>query len=150
LEHLDQAIGFYDEGEFLPELAIGLVEKGELLTELRKDSGELERILGRAEKIAESLQMNPVLRRIEMVRGQLAVYEQSPSGNIADLTDRELEVLLLIASGAGNRSIAADLFVSENTVRRHISNIFAKIGVNTRSEATAYVFRNSLITSDEG
>jgi DNA-binding CsgD family transcriptional regulator len=62
-----------------------------------------------------------------------------------DLTPRELEVLRLLASGATNRSIAEHLVLSERTVDRHVSNIFAKLGVTTRSAATSYAYRHQLV-----
>ncbi len=60
------------------------------------------------------------------------------------LTDREVEVLTKLASGATNRAIAVDLVLSERTIDRHVSNIFTKLGVNTRSAATATAIRNNL------
>jgi DNA-binding CsgD family transcriptional regulator len=67
------------------------------------------------------------------------------SGKPHDLTPRELEVLRLLASGATNRSIAEQLALSERTVDRHVSNIFAKLGVTTRSAATSYAYRHQLV-----
>jgi DNA-binding CsgD family transcriptional regulator len=61
------------------------------------------------------------------------------------LTSRELEVLALVAEGKTNRSIAADLFISEKTVARHVSNIFAKLGLSTRAAATAYAYEHELV-----
>jgi DNA-binding NarL/FixJ family response regulator len=60
------------------------------------------------------------------------------------LSDREVEVLRLIASGRSNREIAAELVISEHTVRRHLSNIYRKIGVTSRSAATAFAFDHDL------
>ncbi len=61
------------------------------------------------------------------------------------LTARELEVLRLVAVGKTNRAIAADLFLSEKTVARHVSNIFTKLGVSTRAAATAYAYEHDLV-----
>jgi DNA-binding NarL/FixJ family response regulator len=61
------------------------------------------------------------------------------------LTVRELEVLRLVASGAGNRAIAAELVLSEKTVERHLSNIFAKVGVSSRTAATAFAYEHGLV-----
>lgn len=66
----------------------------------------------------------------------------------AGLTEREVEVLRLIASGRTNKEVAADLFLSEKTVSRHLSNIFTKIGVSTRSAATAFAFEHRLVERD--
>jgi DNA-binding CsgD family transcriptional regulator len=61
------------------------------------------------------------------------------------LTERELEVLRLVAAGKTNRAIAADLFLSEKTVARHVSNIFAKLSVSSRAAATAYAYEHDLV-----
>jgi DNA-binding NarL/FixJ family response regulator len=54
-------------------------------------------------------------------------------------------VLRLVATGRTNRAIAAELFISEKTVARHLSNIFTKLGVSSRSAATAYAYRHDLV-----
>jgi DNA-binding CsgD family transcriptional regulator/pimeloyl-ACP methyl ester carboxylesterase len=61
------------------------------------------------------------------------------------LSAREREVLRLVASGRSNAQIAADLVISQNTVIRHVSNIFAKTGAANRAEATAYAARHGLL-----
>jgi DNA-binding CsgD family transcriptional regulator len=61
------------------------------------------------------------------------------------LTARELEVLRLVATGRTNRAIAADLFLSERTIARHVSNIFGKLGVSSRAAATAYAYEHDLV-----
>ena len=63
----------------------------------------------------------------------------------AGLTEREVEVLRLIAGGGTNKDIAAALFLSEKTISRHVSNIFTKIGVSSRAAATAFAFEHRLI-----
>ena len=60
------------------------------------------------------------------------------------LTEREGEVLRLVTSGKTNRQIAADLFLSEKTVARHMNNIFDKIGVSSRAAATAFALREGI------
>ena len=60
------------------------------------------------------------------------------------LSNREVEVLRLIAGGRSNQQIADELVISINTVGRHVSNIFDKIGAANRSEATAYALRHGL------
>jgi DNA-binding CsgD family transcriptional regulator/tetratricopeptide (TPR) repeat protein len=61
------------------------------------------------------------------------------------LTQRELQVLRLVAGGATNRSIAAELVLSERTIDRHVSNIFAKLRVSSRAAATAYAYEHDLV-----
>jgi DNA-binding NarL/FixJ family response regulator len=66
-------------------------------------------------------------------------------GDAGGLTPRELEVLRRLAAGATNKAIAAELFLSVRTVDRHVSNIFAKLGVSSRTAATAYALEHELI-----
>jgi DNA-binding NarL/FixJ family response regulator len=61
------------------------------------------------------------------------------------LTARELEVLRLLATGKTNHAIAADLFLAEKTVDRHVSNVFTKLGVSSRAAATAYAYQHQLV-----
>ena len=61
------------------------------------------------------------------------------------LTARELEVLRLVAAGKTNRVIADDLVISERTVARHVSNIFAKLGLSSRAAATAHAYEHRLV-----
>ena len=61
------------------------------------------------------------------------------------LTARELEVLRRVAAGATNKAIAAELVLSERTVDRHVSNIFAKLRVTSRAAATAYAYEHDLV-----
>ncbi len=67
---------------------------------------------------------------------------QAPRGT--GLTRRETQVLCLLATGATNRSIARELTLSEKTVARHISNIYGKLGINSRAAATAYAYEHHL------
>jgi DNA-binding NarL/FixJ family response regulator len=68
-----------------------------------------------------------------------------PGEQEGSLSQREIEVLRLVATGATNRAIAAQLVLSERTVDRHVSNIFTKLGVSSRSAATAYGFEHNLV-----
>ena len=61
------------------------------------------------------------------------------------LTDREMTILKLVAEGLSNLDIANRLFVTEQTVKFHLSNIYRKLGVGNRTEATRYAYRNGLI-----
>jgi DNA-binding NarL/FixJ family response regulator len=61
------------------------------------------------------------------------------------LTARELEVLRLVAAGNSNKAIAAELSLSEKTVERHVSNIFTKLDVPSRTAAAAYAYQQKLV-----
>jgi len=77
---------------------------------------------------------------------RISTLSQSARSNSV-LTPRELEVVTLLASGNSNRDIAKKLFISEKTVARHISNIFTKLNLSSRAAATAYAFRNNLVSA---
>jgi DNA-binding NarL/FixJ family response regulator len=97
-------------------------------------SAELE--LEAARGALEELGARPDLERLVRLAGS-----SRPEG---PLSRREREVLVLVAEGKTNRAIATELFISEKTVARHVSNIFTKLGLSSRAEATAYAFRHGL------
>jgi DNA-binding NarL/FixJ family response regulator len=100
------------------------------------DTAEFE--LDAARAAFEQLGAAPDLARLIEISGE-------PAGAAGGLTAREVEVLKLVASGKTNRAIALDLVLSEKTVARHISNIFTKLGISSRSAATAYAYENDLV-----
>ncbi|MDD2485436.1 MAG: response regulator transcription factor [bacterium] len=71
------------------------------------------------------------------------------AANVFDeLTTREIEILQAIADGHGNKDVAASLFISEKTVKNHLSNIFKKLQVNDRTQAVLLALRRGLINMD--
>jgi DNA-binding NarL/FixJ family response regulator len=74
------------------------------------------------------------------------LLERMAEGERGDeLSERELEVLRLLVAGASNKAIAAQLNLSENTIKTHISRIFAKLGVQSRAEAVAVALQRGLV-----
>ena len=61
------------------------------------------------------------------------------------LTDRELQVLKLVAKGLSNKEIAAELFIAENTAKNHVRNILEKLHLHSRMEAVVYAMREKLL-----
>lgn len=68
-----------------------------------------------------------------------------PQASAPSLTNRELEVLRQVARGLSNREIAAELFISENTVKNHIRNLLEKLQMKSRMEAAMYAVRSKLV-----
>ncbi|MEP6629442.1 MAG: response regulator transcription factor, partial [Lapillicoccus sp.] len=71
--------------------------------------------------------------------------EKLPNPHAPKLTQREVEVLKLVARGLGNRDIGQQLFISENTVKNHVRNILEKLQLHTRMEAAMYAVRQNII-----
>jgi len=92
-----------------------------------------------AREVFEQLGARPDLTWVDSIAGKRGTPRRH------GLTERELEVLRLVASGKTNKAIAKQLFLSEKTVDRHVSNIFTKVNVASRAAATAYAYENGLI-----
>ena len=101
------------------------------------DTAEME--LDSARRVFQQLGAAPDAARVEALLSRATV---DASGG---LTGREVQVLVLVAAGKTNEEIASALVISTHTVRRHLQNIFAKLGVSSRTEATAYAFRHHLV-----
>jgi DNA-binding NarL/FixJ family response regulator len=92
----------------------------------------------------ESILHPDVARRLmSEVRGETGAGGRSPE--LARLTEREVEVLRLIASGRANKEIAQDLTLSEKTVKTHVSNILQKLGLSDRTQAALFAVRQRLV-----
>jgi len=101
------------------------------------DTGALE--LEAARDVFQQLGAAPDRTRVE------EIYRPAAPKAAGVLTAREVQVLRLVAAGKTNQAIAAELFISEKTVARHVSNIFAKLGLSTRAAATVYAYQHGLV-----
>jgi DNA-binding CsgD family transcriptional regulator len=95
--------------------------------------------LNSASEVFQRLGAVPDLARVS------ALLQKKRSAATELLTERELQVLKLVASGKTNRAIAGKLGISEKTVARHISNIFNKLDLPSRAAATAYAYQHQLV-----
>mgnify|MGYP002619832427 CR=1 FL=1 len=102
------------------------------------DCGAAAMELDAAAAIFQRLGARVDAARVAAPRG----HSSAPGG----LSEREIEVLRLVAAGQTNRNIAKALFISEKTVARHMSNIFAKLNVGSRTDAARYAFEHGLVT----
>jgi DNA-binding NarL/FixJ family response regulator len=113
---------------------------------LLKDSSITELMAGiRAASVGESL-ISPtiaskVLQRVRSTSSVPAIAETIR----AELSDREIEVLKLIANGKDNANIAAELHISPKTVKNHISNILMKLQIDNRIQAAVYAVRSGIV-----
>ena len=103
------------------------------------DSADME--LDAARDIFARLAAVPDLELVDRMRGKAEAATDS------GLTARELEVLALVAEGCTNQQIAGALVISPHTVRRHLQNIFRKLGVPSRAAATAFALQHDLVES---
>ena len=137
LAELRRSLQMWQELEAPYEVAKARVLVGLACAALGDDDGatlELEA----ARSVFEALGARPDLARVDslLTRGTEEMHGLSP---------RELEVLRLVASGETNKAIAAELVLSERTIDRHVSNIYAKLGVSSRAAATAYAYEHRLV-----
>jgi DNA-binding CsgD family transcriptional regulator len=118
------------------EAATAMTLLGQAQTAARNDDAA-KVFFANARALFEQIGANLDARGIDSTR-----RTRRPSG----LTEREVEVLDLIAAGWANKEIAAQLRLSAKTVSRHLTNIFNKIGVTSRAAATAYAFEHHLVS----
>jgi two-component system, NarL family, response regulator DevR len=103
--------------------------------------GELVRALetvARGEKLLDPAVTQKVFDRVRQTA------REAQGENFARLTDRELQVLALVAEGKTNKEIAEKVFLSEKTVRNYVSSILDKLNLSTRSEAAAYAVKHNI------
>ncbi|MBF6591946.1 MAG: helix-turn-helix transcriptional regulator, partial [Ktedonobacterales bacterium] len=139
--HLDAALALADACAAPYERALTLLARAKLCAaENRQD--EAAALLDEVRVICTPLGAKPALARADALMGQLAPYVASQYP--ARLTEREVEVLRLVAAGHTNRQIADALSLSPRTIDVHVRNIFAKTGTENRAGATAFAFRHTL------
>ena len=113
---------------------------------LLKDSSIQDLIMGiRAAAAGESL-ISPQIaaKLLQRLRAQ-STSEDAAAMIQAELSDREIEVLKLIANGKDNAQIASELFISPKTVKNHISNILMKLQIDNRIQAAVYAVRSGIV-----
>ena len=133
----------YDDDEYV----FALLEAGAagyLLKDVSTD--ELVEAI-RAVQAGESM-LHPAIARKVVNRFSQHVEEEEETP-LEELTEREIEVLQLAGKGITNREIADSLSISHRTVQAHLSHIFSKLGVGSRTEAVVYALRKGLITFDD-
>jgi NarL family two-component system response regulator YdfI len=124
----------YDEDDYIVE-GLRAGARGYLLKDVGRDVlFEAIRAAARGESLLPSA-----------VTEKLVTHLTQPEPGPVELSEREQEVLTLVAQGATNKGIAAELGITERTVKAHVTNIFNKLGVNSRAEAVAVALRSGLL-----
>ena len=130
----------YDDNE----LVFGLLEAGAVGYVLKEEALETIEAAVRAAARGESWLSPKVAAKVmKEALGKEKVEEAIP------LTERELEVLRLMAKGWSNREIAKELFITEGTVKNHVANIYTKLGVHSRAEVVAWAWQQGLVKPDD-
>jgi ATP/maltotriose-dependent transcriptional regulator MalT len=141
--HVEDALAFCRRAGYRPELAWACYDYINLLHEQGQRLKALS-LLEEALAISTALGMKPLMERVAALKEQVEAQPSKAPDYPDGLTEREVEVLRLIAAGKTDREIGEALFISLNTVARHISNIFAKTGTSNRAEAASYATRHKL------
>jgi DNA-binding NarL/FixJ family response regulator len=140
--HLEDVVDGYGRFGALFEAMRARVDLARSLAALdRTDeaAAEAQVALEASRQMGAALHSDRIEAFLEQLEGRTDTGEPSP------LSDRELEILRLVASGKTNRAIAEELVISDKTVGRHVSNIFAKLDLSTRAAATAYAYEHGLV-----
>lgn len=104
-----------------------------------------------AEKALDALKRMGAAHEVGVARRLLEAAAKQPERprepSRDGLSERELQVLRLVATGLSNQEIAAKLFLSEYTIKRHVANILSKLGLPTRAAAAAYAAQRGILQS---
>jgi DNA-binding NarL/FixJ family response regulator len=131
-----------DEEAVLSAIIAGA--SGYLLKQIRgRDLVSALEAVGRGESLLDSAVTEKVLERVRRMASG------SPSDELADLTSQERKILLLVAEGKTNKEIAAEIFLSDKTVKNYVSSILAKLNLQRRTQAAAFVANRRLGSQDE-
>jgi DNA-binding CsgD family transcriptional regulator len=145
--HFEDALAFCRKAGYRPELAWSLCDYADTLLQRDQPNDRIRArsLLEEALAISSELGMKPLMQRVtarlEQLESQPAPAPAYPNG----LTQREVEVLRLIALGRSNPEIAQELFISSNTVAHHVTNILNKTNTANRAEAATYAAQHGLI-----
>jgi NarL family two-component system response regulator LiaR len=127
---------FLDDEKMYPVIEAGAFSYL-LKTSRAAEIAQAIRAAVKGQSILESQVASKIMNRFRQPKPVAAAHEE--------LTEREMEVLRLIASGRSNQDVADELFIGIKTVKFHVTNILAKLGVEDRTQAAIYAFKNGLV-----
>ncbi len=151
VSHFEDALVFSQGGGYRPELAwtccdyaYTLLVGGDGPPPAPEDRVKALALLEQAKIIAHDLGMAPLEDRVDLLRMQTGTRSERAPAYPDGLTQREVEVLKLLATGKTDRQIAGELYISVGTASTHVRNILSKTDSANRTEATAYAARQGL------
>jgi NarL family two-component system response regulator LiaR len=133
---------FHDDAHIFPALKAGATSY--VLKDMKMD--RLADVILKARQGEVTLHPRVAARVLQNLRGENVEEQQM----ISELTERELAVLKLIASGLPNSQIAEKLVISEYTVKGHVSNILSKLHLMDRTQAAVYAWQRGLVARETG
>ena len=145
-EHFDDALSLCRQAGYVVELAWTCHDYAEMLLQSNGSGSDdlAKSLLTESLEISTQLGMRPLMQRVAALQEQAASQPAKPPTYPDGLTQREVEVLRLVAAGKSNPEIGKELFNSPRTVTTHVSNILNKINAANRAEATGYAVREGL------
>jgi two-component system, NarL family, response regulator LiaR len=140
--HVVILTSYHEDSHVLPAIKAGA------LSYLLKDVSS-EELLAAIRKAAQGEAVLHPRIAMQLMQSLQAPKPDAPPNPFADLSQRELEVLQLIAQGLSNAAIGAKLFISEKTVKSHVGNILSKLHLDDRTQAAVYAWRQGFMKADE-
>jgi NarL family two-component system response regulator LiaR len=128
---------FLDDEKLYPVIEAGAFSYL-LKTSRASEIAQAIRAAAKGQSILESQVASKIMNRFRQPK--------EPAAPHTELTEREMEVLQLIAAGKSNQEVADDLFIGVKTVKFHVTNVLAKLGVEDRTQAAIYAFKHGLVT----
>ena len=144
--HFEEALSFCRKAGYVPELGWTCRDYAEALTK-RNKAGDRARaldLLGEALSISEELGMRPLGEQVSILKDLADSGPFRPPAYPAGPTEREIDVIRLIAAGRTDREIAEELIIAVRTVTTHVANILNKTGAANRAEAASFATRHGL------
>jgi ATP/maltotriose-dependent transcriptional regulator MalT len=145
--HFEEALSFCHQAGYKPEYAWSCYDYANVLLQRGNPGDRIKAmsLLNQSLAISNELGMRPLMERVVSLQEEAQTQSGKAPEYLDGLTQREVEVLRLIALGKSNRQIGDELFISLNTVESHVSNILTKIHASNRTDATRYAIRNGLV-----
>ncbi|MFQ6026168.1 MAG: helix-turn-helix transcriptional regulator [Dehalococcoidia bacterium] len=146
IEHFQAALNFCRQRGYRPELAWTCCDYADTLLQRGHpgDEKEARSLLEESLSLSTEMGMKPLTQRVQERMDRIDIAEIPAAAYPDGLTQREVEVLRLVAAGKNNREISEELLVSVGTVANHVTSILNKAGLNNRTEAAGYAIRQGL------